>query len=245
MTKAFGAATEAVMVDRGKLRWNDRVLDRIFPGVLSCRIRGSRANSRSSISWRSEAGFRPYVLDRLQPPGFAPDVRIGGLRHVAPITSFRSSFAYQNILHLVAGRIVAKLAGEPSWEDAVTKLILRPLRMNATSMTAPGDPVASQPCVWPYLSRWQHPPSPLPGGFLRRRRCGQHQFLDHGYAAMVPPSARPRQSWGPAPHQRSGAHRDLEAAHRHGLRRTFPRWLVGLCLGLGLPHGRAWLGGVA
>ena len=36
----------------------------------------------------------------------------------------------------MAGRIVAKLAGEPSWEDAVTKLILRPLRMNATSMTA-------------------------------------------------------------------------------------------------------------
>ena len=31
MTEAgFGAATEAVMVDQGKLRWNDRVLDH-FP----------------------------------------------------------------------------------------------------------------------------------------------------------------------------------------------------------------------
>ena len=134
MTKAFGAATEAVMVDQGKLRWNDRVLDHFPEFELQDPWVTREFQIIDLLAQRS--GLRPYVLDRLQPLGFAPDVRIRGLRHVAPITSFRSSFAYQNILHLIAGRIVAKLAGEPSWEDAVTKLILRPLRMNATSMTA-------------------------------------------------------------------------------------------------------------
>ena len=119
------------MVDQGKLRWNDRVLDHFPEFELQDPWVTREFQIVDLLAQRS--GLRPYVLDRLQPLGFAPDVRIRGLRHMAPITSFRSSFAYQNILHLVAGRIVAKLAGEPSWEDALTKLILRPLRMNATS----------------------------------------------------------------------------------------------------------------
>jgi len=136
MTKAFGAATEAVMVDQGKLRWNDRVLDHFPEFELWDPWVTREFQIVDLLAQRS--GLRPYVLDRLQPLGFAPDLRIRGLRHAAPITSFRSSFAYQNILHLVAGKIVAKLAGEASWEDALTKLILRPLAMTATTMTAQG-----------------------------------------------------------------------------------------------------------
>ena len=126
-----GAPVDA---DTGKLRWNDRVLDHFPEFELWDPWVTREFQIVDLLAQRS--GLRPYVLDRLQPLGSAPDLRIRGLRHAAPITSFRSSFAYQNILHLVAGRIVAKLAGEASWEDALTKLILRPLAMTATSMTA-------------------------------------------------------------------------------------------------------------
>ena len=43
--------------------------------------------------------------------GFDQAALIRSLRHVEPVSSFRSTFAYTNITHLLAGRIVAKAAG--------------------------------------------------------------------------------------------------------------------------------------
>ena len=40
---------------------------------------------------------------------------IRSLRHVEPVSSFRTTFAYTNITHMLAGRIVAKAAGAPDW----------------------------------------------------------------------------------------------------------------------------------
>jgi hypothetical protein len=43
--------------------------------------------------------------------GANDDQKIHSLRYVEPISSFRSTFAYTNITHIVAQRIAAKQAG--------------------------------------------------------------------------------------------------------------------------------------
>jgi hypothetical protein len=51
---------------------------------------------------------------------------IRSLRHVEPVSSFRAAFAYTNITHLVAGRIVAKAAGAADWNSVLREELLIP-----------------------------------------------------------------------------------------------------------------------
>jgi CubicO group peptidase (beta-lactamase class C family) len=68
---------------------------------------------------------------------------IRSLRHVEPVSSFRSTFAYTNLTHLEAGRIVAKLAGQPDWNAALVHELLEPLGMTDSSYTADAIRVAA------------------------------------------------------------------------------------------------------
>ena len=68
-------------------------------------------------------------------PGISSDEMVAALRYARPVSSFRTTFAYQNILHLVAGGIVARQAGVKSWGDALKTLLLEPLGMKDTSST--------------------------------------------------------------------------------------------------------------
>ena len=45
------------------------------------------------------------------------------LRYIRPATSFRSAYAYDNVLYLVAGEVIEALSGQ-SWEDFVSTRIL-------------------------------------------------------------------------------------------------------------------------
>jgi hypothetical protein len=40
--------------------------------------------------------------------GFDENAMIRSLRYVEPVSSFRTTFAYTNITHLIAGRVVAQ-----------------------------------------------------------------------------------------------------------------------------------------
>ena len=61
---------------------------------------------------------------------------IRSLRDVEPLSSFRSTFAYTNITHLLAGRILAKLEGVPDWNTLLQRDLLDPLGMKESSYTA-------------------------------------------------------------------------------------------------------------
>ena len=132
-TKAFAAATEAIMVDRGKMRWTDKVLDHDPAFRLHDPWVTREFEILDLLAQRS--GMRPYVLDPMWALGYSADEMVAALRHARPVSSFRTTFAYQNILHLVAGGIVARQAGAKSWGDALKTLLLEPLGMKDTSST--------------------------------------------------------------------------------------------------------------
>jgi CubicO group peptidase (beta-lactamase class C family) len=82
------------------------------------------------------AELPPYANDALVVFGFDEPALIRSLRHVEPVSSFRSTFAYTNITHLLAGRIVAKAAGAASWNMVLRQELLDPLGMKDSSYTA-------------------------------------------------------------------------------------------------------------
>jgi CubicO group peptidase (beta-lactamase class C family) len=135
-TKAFAATTEAILVDQGKLDWMDRVIDHdpafeLFDPWVTREFR-----IIDLLAQRS--GLRPYAFDSLWMLGYGPDDLVAALRHAKPVSSFRTTFSYQNVTQQVAGRIVAKLAGVARWQDAVSRMILEPLGMSATTTSAEG-----------------------------------------------------------------------------------------------------------
>jgi CubicO group peptidase (beta-lactamase class C family) len=140
-TKAFGASMLALAVDRGKLEWDDRVVD-LYPGFALNDPYVTR-EFRVYDLFAQRSGLPPYANDLLSGLGYTPDWLVRSLRFVEPTTSFRSAFTYTNITHLIAGRIVASALGAPDWPALATREILEPLGMHKTSFTAAA--IASAP----------------------------------------------------------------------------------------------------
>jgi CubicO group peptidase (beta-lactamase class C family) len=70
------------------------------------------------------------------------------LRYLRPATSFRSGYAYDNVLYIAAGQLIEEVSGQ-SWEDFVRDNILRPAGMRtATDNTADRRRVANR--AWPH-----------------------------------------------------------------------------------------------
>ena len=133
-TKGFLAATMALMVDRGKVRWDDRVVD-LDPG-FQLKDPWVTREFRVFDLLAQRSGLPPYANDALSLFGIDEAGLIRSLRHVEPVSSFRSTFAYTNITHLLAGRIVAKAAGAADWNTVLRKELLDPLGMKDSSCTA-------------------------------------------------------------------------------------------------------------
>ena len=133
-TKAFLAATLAIMVDRGKLRWDDRVVD-LDPN-FQLKDPWVTREFRVFDLLAQRSGLPPYANDGLGILGFDQAALIHSLRHVEPVSSFRSTFAYTNITHLLAGRVVAKAAGAADGDTVLHQELLEPLGMKDSSYTA-------------------------------------------------------------------------------------------------------------
>jgi CubicO group peptidase (beta-lactamase class C family) len=133
-TKGFLATTLAMMVDRGKLRWDDRVVD--LDPEFQLEDPWVTREFRVSDLLAQRSGLPPYANDVVGMLGADETAMIRSLRDVRPTSSFRASFTYTNITHLEAGRIVAKLAGLPDWNAVLRRELLDPLGMKDSSTTA-------------------------------------------------------------------------------------------------------------
>lgn len=134
ITKSFAAGTEAVLVDRGLLRWDDRVIDHV-PGFRMYDP-WVTAEFRIVDLLAQRSGMPPYVLGEMVVLGYSRQQMIDAIRHVEPVGSFRGTFGYQNVLHLVAEQAVMQASGAESWEAFLHDALLQPLGMTATGNTA-------------------------------------------------------------------------------------------------------------
>jgi CubicO group peptidase (beta-lactamase class C family) len=130
ISKSFTTAALAILVDEGKLRWDDRVIDYLPEFRMSDPFVTREFTIRDLLTHRSGLGIGAGDLLFVTPTDFTRHDLIRALRFLKPVTSFRSQFAYDNLMYVVAGEVVAAASGR-SWEDFVTARILEPLGMNS------------------------------------------------------------------------------------------------------------------
>lgn len=128
-SKAFTAASIAMLVDEGRVKWEDPAT-KYLPGfqlfdpyttrelTVSDLISHRSGLARGDLLWYGSAYDRDEVLRRI--------------RYLKPTWSMRARFGYQNIMFLAAGQIIPAVANK-SWDDFIRERIFDPLGMKSSS----------------------------------------------------------------------------------------------------------------
>ncbi|MXX71539.1 MAG: serine hydrolase [Gemmatimonadetes bacterium] len=133
-SKAFTAASVAMLVDEGKVSWDDPIGDHVPIFQLSdpyitrdLRVRDLMAHNsglmRGDRLWYASGRSREEVLEQV--------------RHQPVTFPLRSTFQYNNTTWIAAGEVIENASGM-SWDDFVASRIFRPLGMarSTTSVEA-------------------------------------------------------------------------------------------------------------
>ncbi len=135
VSKAFTVAALAVLADEGKLDWDDRVVEFLPDFQMSDPWVTREFTIRDLLTHRS--GLGPGAGDLMlwpAPTGFSRQEIVHNLRHLRPVSSFRSEYAYDNLLYIVAGELIETITGV-SWEAYVQERLLKPLGNNCYTET--------------------------------------------------------------------------------------------------------------
>ncbi|MFT5161825.1 MAG: CubicO group peptidase (beta-lactamase class C family) [Alteromonadaceae bacterium] len=132
-TKAFTTAALAILADEGKLNWDDKVTDYLPSFALRDPYVTQQFTIRDMLSHRSGLGIGAGDLMIWPASDITTDEIIKRVRYLKPMTSFRSEYAYDNLMYVMAGEIVARVS-KMSWHEFIQKRILTPLKMTQTRM---------------------------------------------------------------------------------------------------------------
>jgi CubicO group peptidase (beta-lactamase class C family) len=134
--KAVTVAALAILVDQGKIGWDDKVIDRL-PGFQMYDPWVTREMTiRDLLVHRSGLGLGEGDLLFVPRTRLSRAESVRRLRYLKPATSFRSGFAYDNVLYMVAGQLIESVSGE-TWEKFVANHVLKPAGM--LHSTSDGD----------------------------------------------------------------------------------------------------------
>lgn len=129
-SKAFTSAIIAMLVQEGKLNWDDKVqkylpyFELYDPYVsrettikdLLCHHVGLGTFSGDFIWYKSELNSEEIIKR---------------LKHLEPKFKFRDGFGYSNVMYITAGEIIKKVTGK-TWGQNLQERILDPVKMNRT-----------------------------------------------------------------------------------------------------------------
>jgi CubicO group peptidase (beta-lactamase class C family) len=130
-TKAFTTAAMAMLVDEGKMSWDDpvrkhieffRLSDPFASEMVTLRdlVCHRTGLSRNDIMWYGTTWSQEEILRR-----------VGYVKLTKP---FRTAWQYQNIMFSAAGFAVGRVSGG-TWQDFVQHRIFDPLGMSGASLT--------------------------------------------------------------------------------------------------------------
>jgi CubicO group peptidase (beta-lactamase class C family) len=128
-SKAFTAMAVAMLVDRGKVKWDDRATNYLPELQLYDAYATRELTVRDLLTHRSgltAADLMVYAEHMTR------DSILHQVRYVKPTYSFRSHFGYSNLMYLAAGQITARLTGM-SWDDVISQWIFAPLGMTSSN----------------------------------------------------------------------------------------------------------------
>jgi CubicO group peptidase (beta-lactamase class C family) len=122
--KAVTVTDLAILVDQGRIGWDDKVTDRL-PGFQMYDPWVTREMTiRDLLVHRSGLGLGEGDLLFVPRTNLSRAESVRRLRYLKPATSFRGGFAYDNVLYMVAGQLIEQVTGE-SWERFTARHVLR------------------------------------------------------------------------------------------------------------------------
>jgi CubicO group peptidase (beta-lactamase class C family) len=127
-TKAFVAAGIAMLVDDGKLQWDDHVINHLPEFQLYDPYVTRELTIRDLLTHRSGVGNTDYLWALMTISG---DSALHKMREVKPSYSFRAGYIYQNLMYLAAGKVIESVSNM-SWGTFLKERIYKPLEMNNT-----------------------------------------------------------------------------------------------------------------
>jgi len=134
-TKAFTCAALSLLIEEGRLSWDDRVVDRLPGFQMDDPWVTREVRVRDLVTHRAGLGLGAGDLMWWPPTNFSRAEIVAGIRHLQPASSFRSRYAYNNVMFVAAGELVAAVSGD-SWDDFVRQRVLEPLGMTRTLTTS-------------------------------------------------------------------------------------------------------------
>lgn len=211
-SKAFTTAALAMLVDEGKIAWDDPVIKHLPTFQLADPYVTREFTIRDLLTHRSGLGLGAGDLMWWPTTTFTRAEVLHNIRYLKPVTSFRSQYAYDNVLYLVAGEVIRAVTGK-TWDEFVAERIFKPLGMNRCN-TSPtqfrkGDDIA-------------RPHAPADG----KLRAIEYTNLDNvGPAASINASVNDMTKWMIAQLD-GGAYRDASGAEKRlfSLRRQNEMW---------------------
>jgi CubicO group peptidase (beta-lactamase class C family) len=136
-TKLFTATALALLVEEGKLEWDAPVI-RYLPWFAMYDPYVTRELSvRDLLVHRSGLGLGAGDLLWWPPSTYDRKEIARRLRFIPPATSFRSAYAYDNVLYTVAGEVIEAVSGQV-WEEFVRTRILEKVGMTESDVLHSG-----------------------------------------------------------------------------------------------------------
>jgi CubicO group peptidase (beta-lactamase class C family) len=129
VSKSFTAASIAMLVDEGKLKWDDTLVSKLKDFRLPDDYLSQEVTLRDALSHR--VGIARNELIWYGSP-FDRDTILHKLRDVKPGSRFRTRFVYNNILYMAAGQVIPQVANK-SWDDFVAERVFKPLNMTTAN----------------------------------------------------------------------------------------------------------------
>jgi CubicO group peptidase (beta-lactamase class C family) len=134
-TKAFTSALLAMLVDEGRIAWDDPVVTYLPEFQMHDSWVTRKITIRDLLAHRSGLGPGAGDLMSFPPTTFSREEIVRNIRFLKPVASFRSGYAYNNALYLVAGEVVRAVTGK-TWDECVKERIFAPLGMSRSNTSA-------------------------------------------------------------------------------------------------------------
>ncbi|MBS1487083.1 MAG: serine hydrolase [Bacteroidetes bacterium] len=128
-TKAMTVACLGILVDEGKIKWEDPVINYLPDYQLYDPFVTRELRIIDLLTHNSGVGNTDFLWTFSDLPA---KEMLNRMRLVKPSYSLRSSFIYQNLFYMAAGEVIEKVSGKP-WEVFIQERIFTPLGMSRTA----------------------------------------------------------------------------------------------------------------
>ncbi|HET9052699.1 MAG TPA: serine hydrolase domain-containing protein, partial [Cyclobacteriaceae bacterium] len=134
-TKAFTTAAIAMMVNEGKLSWDDKVRKHLPYFELYDPYVSQEVTVRDLLCHR--VGFETFSGDAIWylSDNLSAEQIIRRAKYLPQAYNFRAGYGYSNIMYITAGELMKTVAGKP-WGNIIQERIFNPLGMTRSVTSA-------------------------------------------------------------------------------------------------------------